>query len=282
MKVLVVDDNEAIRTMVTKVLQIHEDFKVVTAENGTIALSKYEKFKPDVVILDIIMPIMDGLEVLKRLRQMDDHAAVIMASAASSPDSIEECRKAGAIGFIIKPFHAQELIETIKKLVKPGTEHDRVLNLYSRIAIDIERTMRKMTDDTLSITLKGIEFEGLEKKIIIPDNKIAIITEITGERTGELVALADKQTMHQILSAQNESITPEEESTATLELSSVINHDVIIQLMSYTGQKLKLEPPRLFDKETDENVTTQGFIKITLEKTWKGSQEEIIIYQCLN
>ncbi len=116
MKVLAVDDSPLARDMITKTLKVQGDsYKVETAENGKIAVEKYGKFKPDLVILDITMPEMDGVEALTRIMQMDNNATVIMVTATGTSDVIAECMRKGARGQIEKPFSPSELVATIKK-----------------------------------------------------------------------------------------------------------------------------------------------------------------------
>jgi len=72
LKILAVDDNPSIRKMITTFFKLEDgDYEVETAENGAVALSKYETFKPDIVIMDISMPVMDGIEALTQLRKKD-------------------------------------------------------------------------------------------------------------------------------------------------------------------------------------------------------------------
>jgi two-component system chemotaxis response regulator CheY len=79
------------------------------AKNGEEAIAFYERERPDLVTLDIIMPKMDGVAALKRVRAADPAAQVIMISAVNQRDKLAECISHGAIDFIVKPFDAQRL-----------------------------------------------------------------------------------------------------------------------------------------------------------------------------
>ncbi len=163
MKVLIVDDNPSIRKMVTAFMKLQDGIETDTAENGAIALSKYETFKPDIVILDISMPVMDGIEALTQLRKKDPNAAVIMATASGSAANIEECMKKGARGHVEKPYSPEELLATIKNVLKTGTDYDKFTTMFSRIANKMESSLRKMTEIPLTLTLDGIvEVAGKE------------------------------------------------------------------------------------------------------------------------
>jgi len=279
MKVLLVDDNPTITTVLSIRLKNHDN-KVETAENGEEAIKKYEKFKPDVTIMDISMPVMDGFEALVQIHQMDNEAAVIMASAANSSEQIANCMKKGALGFIEKPYSYEELISTIKKLVKPDTERDRIFTFYSRIATKMETSLQKMTDNSLSLTLKKVDF-GLEKQIHLVDDSIGIITEVGGDRSGIIASILKKQFVHDLIELQDESIKSEE-SAFVFELCNVLYHNLTNGLEEHSGQKLKLYPPRLFDEEKDSNVITREFIKIGFDISWNDLQTGIEFYQCLN
>jgi two-component system chemotaxis response regulator CheY len=85
------------------------------AENGLEAITKYKELKPDLVTLDIIMPQMNGLEVLKLLKAVDPNVCVVMVSSMSSKQSVTDCVQAGAKNYILKPYEAQKVISVIQK-----------------------------------------------------------------------------------------------------------------------------------------------------------------------
>lgn len=113
-KVLVADDAAFQRHRYVQALTAH-GFAVVEAENGAVAVSKYESERPDVVVLDITMPEMDGLEALKRIRQLDAGAKVVMCSALSQQSVLMEAIRAGAVDFIPKPCQPEKIVETIQR-----------------------------------------------------------------------------------------------------------------------------------------------------------------------
>jgi len=201
MKVLAVDDSPLARDMITKTLKVQGDsYKVETAENGKIAVEKYGKFKPDLVILDITMPEMDGVEALTRIMQMDNNATVIMVTAAGTSDVIAECMRKGARGHIEKPFSPSELVATIKKLTKSDVDYDRLTTLYSRVASKMEKSLRKMLDDSATLTLSKIDAGRERSKIEIPEDSVGITTLIEGNREGIIVSVINKEQLRTILS----------------------------------------------------------------------------------
>jgi CheY-like chemotaxis protein len=112
--VLVVDDDDMIRRLVRTVLEA-DDLEVVEAPNGDIALQMVESAHPAVVVLDIMMPGIDGVEVCRRV----DHSQVkvVILTARDDPALEEECRDAGADAFLTKPFSSIELLDLIDELV---------------------------------------------------------------------------------------------------------------------------------------------------------------------
>ena len=85
------------------------------AENGLEVISRYRDLKPDLVIMDIIMPQMTGRDALKLLKQLDPKVRVIMISSMATKDSVTECLSAGAKNYLLKPFEDQQVIDAIKK-----------------------------------------------------------------------------------------------------------------------------------------------------------------------
>lgn len=113
-KVLIVDDAAFMRTMLRKVLT-EAGFECVEAANGQEAIARYAESRPDVVTLDITMPEMDGIEVLRALRASDKTARVVMCSAMGQETLILDAIKAGAVDFIVKPFKADRVRAAMAK-----------------------------------------------------------------------------------------------------------------------------------------------------------------------
>ena len=115
-RILVVDDSSFLRNSLKKILEDHGCEVVGMAENGLEAITKYKELKPDLVTLDIIMPQMNGLEVLKLLKVVDPNACVVMVSSMSAQQSVTDCVQAGAKNYILKPYEADKVIAVIQKV----------------------------------------------------------------------------------------------------------------------------------------------------------------------
>jgi CheY-like chemotaxis protein len=117
-RILLADDEEDIKTVVTMFLQ-SEGYEVATAFDGLDALEKIRSEKPDLILLDIMMPVLDGYEVCKRLKADPQTAniPIVMLSAAAHTTSISRALSAGAVDYIVKPFEPEKLVERIQQVL---------------------------------------------------------------------------------------------------------------------------------------------------------------------
>jgi len=113
-KILTADDSSFMRKVLLDILKEAGFSNFIEAENGKEAIEKYEQEKPDLVLLDIVMPEVDGLEVIKRIGRQ---ANIIVVSAVGQDAMIEDAKNSGAKGYIVKPFEREKVIEEIEKVV---------------------------------------------------------------------------------------------------------------------------------------------------------------------
>ena len=118
-KVLVVDDEEDVLRFISDALG-HEGIEVVTAFDGLSALDMAGSEKPDIIILDIMMPLMNGYEVCQQLRSNPSTAdiPVMFLSSAYTTDAVRIGRELGAVGYIVKPFAPAELVRSVKDVLR--------------------------------------------------------------------------------------------------------------------------------------------------------------------
>ena len=114
-KIIIVDDNDLIRTLLRGILRAEECEIIGEARNGALALELIEKSRPDIVLLDVLMPEMDGLETLQNIKQQYPEIIVVMITGSPSKDNVKESIDGGASGFIVKPFNSAKVIETLKR-----------------------------------------------------------------------------------------------------------------------------------------------------------------------
>ncbi|CAI6074899.1 response regulator [Cohnella sp. JJ-181] len=116
-RVLVVDDAAFMRMMLKSILQKGGHEVVGEAENGAVAVEKYAMLKPDLVTMDITMPVMEGIEAVRQIRANHADARIIMCSAMGQQGMIIQAIQAGAKDFIVKPFQEDRVIESLNKLL---------------------------------------------------------------------------------------------------------------------------------------------------------------------
>lgn len=115
--ILIVDDAAFMRMMIKDVLT-KNGFQVIgEAENGAKAIEKYKELQPDLTIMDITMPEVDGIQAVKEIKKIDPNAKIIMCSAMGQQSMVIEAIQAGAKDFIVKPFQADRVIEAVKKVI---------------------------------------------------------------------------------------------------------------------------------------------------------------------
>jgi len=113
--ILVVDDASFMRMMIKDILT-KNGFEVAgEAENGAKAVEKFKELEPELVIMDITMPEMDGIQAVKEIKGIDSNAKIVMCSAMGQQAMVIEAIQAGAKDFIVKPFQADRVIEAVKK-----------------------------------------------------------------------------------------------------------------------------------------------------------------------
>jgi two-component system chemotaxis response regulator CheY len=115
-KILIVDDSAFTRNIHKQIVS-SAGYDTIEAENGKTALSVFQSQHPDLTMIDLLMPDMDGIEVLKQIRVLDPMARVLVCSTDRQKYRQAEAKEAGAAGFFAKPVNAEALIEKIKQVL---------------------------------------------------------------------------------------------------------------------------------------------------------------------
>lgn len=116
-KILVVDDAGFMRKMVQTHLSKAGYTDFVEGEDGQRAVELYKEIKPDLVIMDITMPNLNGIEALRQIKTLDADAKIVMCSAMGQEAMVMEAIKLGALDFIVKPFKAERIVQTVNKVL---------------------------------------------------------------------------------------------------------------------------------------------------------------------
>lgn len=116
-KVLIVDDNDVTRELLRTIVR-REQYNIVgEARNGAAALEAMKRLAPTIVLLDLVMPEMDGFEALRKIRASYPATAVIVVTAHTSAENIRAVLDAGAAGVVVKPFKPAQVVESLAQLV---------------------------------------------------------------------------------------------------------------------------------------------------------------------
>ena len=116
-RVMVCDDAVFMRMMIKDIL-VKNGYEIAAeAENGLKAVEQYPEAKPDLVLMDITMPEVDGIEAVRRIKTLDSNANIIMCSAMGQQAMVIEAIQAGAKDFIVKPFKADRVLEAVRKVI---------------------------------------------------------------------------------------------------------------------------------------------------------------------
>lgn len=116
-KILIVDDAAFMRKVIRDALSKSGYAEIFEAVDGTDAVEKFDEIHPDLVLMDITMPNMDGLEALKVIRGKDASANVVMCSAMGQEGMVIDAVRSGAKDFIVKPFKADRILKTVSSIV---------------------------------------------------------------------------------------------------------------------------------------------------------------------
>lgn len=119
-KILIVDDQNFIRMILKKILE-PAGYELIEAEDGSEGISRYKEHRPDIVLLDIVMPDTDGIECLKQIMEFDANAKVVMCSSVSQMAIEKKTTQLGAYDFIVKPFESDRVMEAVSKSLSGGS-----------------------------------------------------------------------------------------------------------------------------------------------------------------
>ena len=113
---MIVDDNDMMRSILRAMLRGEEYEVIGEARNGNIAVDMADRLKPDIVCLDVMMPEKDGLEALSEIKAARPETEIVMITSNADPDTVQESITHGASAYIIKPFNAARILDTLEKV----------------------------------------------------------------------------------------------------------------------------------------------------------------------
>ncbi len=181
-RILVAEDDHAIRTLITTKLK-QENYTIYTAENGEEALSVMEKHQVDLLISDIMMPVMDGYSLVKALRETKYTLPILMITAKSQLESLEEAFTLGVDDYMVKPIRLEELALRVRALLRRAKlETEKVLRFpHTRLDYNALTLTDLETDTVYQIPKK--EFYVLYKLLSNPEKiftRLDLLDDIWG------------------------------------------------------------------------------------------------------
>ncbi|TLS50738.1 response regulator transcription factor [Paenibacillus antri] len=139
-RIAIVDDQNILVDGLSTILDVQEDMEVVgTAANGVEALELVERLRPDIVLMDIRMPLLDGVETTKRMKAAYPDVAILILSTFAESNAIVECMAHGASGFLLKDIRSAKLVESIREAIRGE------LVLPAAIAAKLAERLQSMT-----------------------------------------------------------------------------------------------------------------------------------------
>ena len=160
-KILVVEDDVSIRFLLKQNLEF-EGYVVLEAEDGKTGLEKVQEAEPDVLVLDLMLPEVSGMEICKRLRTMGNQVPILMLTARDQQMDKVMGLKAGADDYLTKPFDIMELVARVEALLRRVGKAQADLNIYQLGAVKIDFRAGTIEQDGKVMPLKKIEHQLLQ------------------------------------------------------------------------------------------------------------------------
>ncbi len=184
--VLVVDDDQKLLNMLRRTL-MYENFQVVTAADGNAALAQVQTHRPDIIVLDWLMPGLDGISVLKQLRGAGDKTLILMLTARDAIEDRVQGLDIGADDYLVKPFASDELLARIRALLRRPTVAGKAEPLtYSDLYLNPATRETRRGDRSFELTTK--EFDLLHYLMRYPrqvQRREQILQEVWGFDSGD-------------------------------------------------------------------------------------------------
>ncbi len=142
-KILIVDDEESNLSLLEYIL-IRNNYYTEKAKNGLVALEKFVSTDYDLVLMDVMMPVMDGIETCVKMNELNKNRPIILITALNDEETLKRGFEAGAWDYIIKPWNETELISRVQKALKLFNAEKEIRNLYGALKIENEKQAKEM------------------------------------------------------------------------------------------------------------------------------------------
>ncbi|HEY4532456.1 MAG TPA: response regulator transcription factor [Kurthia sp.] len=179
-KVIIADDHHVVRRGLLFFLKTQKDFEVIgEASNGKEAVELTAKLQPDIVLMDLVMPEMDGIEATRRIKSVYPHIHILMLTSFSDRDHILPAMEAGAAGYQLKDIEPDELVETIRKIIAGESSlHPQVtteLNRNQEASSQLPHVLKPLTrreKDVLAELTKGKSNKEIASSLFVTEKTV--------------------------------------------------------------------------------------------------------------
>ena len=180
-RVMIAEDHSMIREGLKQLLELEKDIKVVAmCSDGKIAFEKYQEIKPDVILMDINMPVMNGLESLRQIKAFDNEVKAVMLTIHQDREYLLKALELGALGYILKDAEASALIEAIRSVSNNQTYIQPIMarelvNEYKRIksgADDPKNSLTEREIEVLKLLAKGMLNKEIANALFISEKTV--------------------------------------------------------------------------------------------------------------
>jgi len=180
-RIMIAEDHSMIRDGLKQLVELENDIKVIAAcSDGKTAVEKYKEVKPDVILMDINMPVLNGLEALEQIKAFDSGAKAVMLTIHQDREYLLKALELGALGYILKDAEASTLIEAIRSVnnnqtyIQP-TMAGELVNEYKRIksgADDPKNCLTERETEVLRLLAKGMLNKEIANALYISEKTV--------------------------------------------------------------------------------------------------------------
>jgi len=172
--VLIVDDHKVVRQGIISFLEVQDQMEVKgEAGDGEEAIKAVQELKPDVVLMDLVMPGMDGIEAIRRIKRSMPNTRIIVLTSFAENDKVFPAIEAGVDGYLLKDTSPTDLIKAIESAyagsptLHPDIAQKLMLRVSSRSSLDTTETLTPRETEILELIAKGLTNEGIAKRLVI-------------------------------------------------------------------------------------------------------------------
>lgn len=185
-KIIVVDDHPVVRKGIVAMLETESNFSVISeCNNGEEAVNKYKELNPDVILMDLVMPKMDGITAIKLIKEFDDNAKILVLTSFTSNDQVFAAIEAGATGYLLKDSDPEDLVRSIEQVnLGESSLHPviarKLLNEFTHQTSKKKNPIDELTDrekEVLRFIAQGLSNQEISDTMVV--SKATVHTHVS-------------------------------------------------------------------------------------------------------